>query len=187
MCIAICYKEDMENALSKALSELLRRTKGATQIKVGKHAGISQPYVSDLKNGDRDGGIELWEKISEYFGMAYDDFYNFGKKIIEIESETNSIQVPIPQIKFTGTPPEIITGSPPQRRKTDIETQTDKNHQELVGRFKDKELALQLNQMLITIEQRAPEKMAVVEAYLKGVVDSLPEEDTLLGNGTEGK
>jgi len=63
MAIAICYIPNMETALSKALTELLRRTKGATQAKVAKRAGISQSYVSDLKNGTKGGKIEIWEKI----------------------------------------------------------------------------------------------------------------------------
>ena len=178
MCIAICYIEEMKNALSKALSHLLRKTKGATQVKVGLHAGISQPYVSDLKNGDRDGGLELWEKIAEYFGMEYDEFYAFGKKIVEYDSNI-----------IGGTQPRATSSPAPCPACGDIQNQKQKHHHQIIDNFHNHELAVEINQLLVQLEKlESDDGLKAALEWAKYRVHEAEKKRGLTtpANGTEG-
>jgi len=74
--------QNMETPLSKALEYLLRKTKGATQKKLAEAIGISQPYISDLKYGKREGTPETWVAIANFFGREYSEFCSLGENVL---------------------------------------------------------------------------------------------------------
>ena len=48
----------------------LRKEKGLTQKKLAELAGISQPYLNDLENGNRMGKQETLQRIAVPLGVA---------------------------------------------------------------------------------------------------------------------
>lgn len=182
-----------------------RDWKGRKGIFASK-VGISGGYLSEIIGKRKCPKIDKQENIAKLAGFnSLLDFVEFGKTISQ---EDMVAVIPKTKVQKTSktaqTTPSIFdrpisndalditstaaAGEPhPQRRKTDLEIQAEKEHQIVVTGFKDKKRMLKLNQMLITLEHRAPEKIDRLEDYLQGLLDGLPEENPLLGNGTEGK
>ena len=48
----------------------LRKEKGLTQKKLAELAGISQPYLNDLENGNRMGKPETLQRIADPLGVT---------------------------------------------------------------------------------------------------------------------
>ena len=48
----------------------LRKEKGLTQKKLAELAGISQPYLNDLENGNRMGKQETLQRIADPLGVT---------------------------------------------------------------------------------------------------------------------
>ena len=99
MSITNCYLYHMDKTqtLSAALDHLIRKNRTATQRRIAEHVGITQPYVSDLKNGTKPGPRDTWEKIAEYFKMTYDDFFSLGRGLAEKSGDVVTDVIDAPQ------------------------------------------------------------------------------------------
>lgn len=69
--------------LAAAAKYFKDNVKGAPQKKIAAFVGISQPYISQLVNGDRAGNLNQWRKFAEFFGVEYADFYRLGEAVLE--------------------------------------------------------------------------------------------------------
>ena len=161
---ANCYKNNMETPLSRALDYLIRTQKTVTQSKIATAIEMSQPYISDLKKGRREGSLDVWEKIAEVFKMSYADFYAFGESLTP-----NMVSSRLPSIQMTATathtPAPVI----------DFQDEATKKHQIVIEGFEDREWALSLNEMLVEIEKRAPELKNIVKGSIENFYKNLPE------------
>lgn len=114
-------KSTIQKQFSAFLFHLLNVEKVCTQAEIGDAVEYTQASISAISLGKMKGSEDKRRAIARYFGKTYEEFLQIGQSIID--GTFNSIQSP-PQ------PP-----TPPQLRKTDIETQANKDHQELVGGF----------------------------------------------------
>ena len=137
--------------------------------------GCGIQYISQLLNGAKKAGYKAQLKFAEKHNMSRDNLLRVGEE------------------RLRGKDPVIhqnIFEPYHQRRKTDIELQTDKNHQELVSRFENKEIALRIKQLLVRIEQL--EKDEGLKAALEWAEYRVHQAEKKRGminpaNGTERK
>jgi len=92
--ITKCYKFDMNKKLETDLEKLTTPpaaallylsacVSDATQKTIAEKVGIGQAYVSQLKNEQRAGKVELWDKIAEFFGLNFLQFYKLGDAVLK--------------------------------------------------------------------------------------------------------
>lgn len=51
----------------------VREQRNITQTELAKRAGISQPFIHDLENGNRNARAETMRRIAEALGCSEDD------------------------------------------------------------------------------------------------------------------
>ena len=51
----------------------IREVKGITQKALAEAASVSQPFLYDLENGNRNAKRETWERIANALGCKVDD------------------------------------------------------------------------------------------------------------------
>lgn len=175
----ICMRKfsEHEMAFLNAVSLLVERDWKGRKGSFADVAGISGGYLSEIIGKKKCPKIDKQENIAKKLG--YDSlmsFVEYGKTI----KQEDMINV-IPKAKIKPTTPA------PPRAKTDIEIQIDKNHQELVGRFTDKETALKINQLLVRLEElENGDGLKAALEWAEYRVHQAEKKRGLLGNGTEG-
>lgn len=168
-------KEKRFNTPFAAALEKMLSMSGVTQEEVARAVGYTnQNSISAIIKERTDGSEEKRRAIANYFGYLYDDFLAVGKKIIagdlgyldyamivihtrvdkaELAKEESSAQIrdsikkaliPSPtDIPISNHPPPVIN----------LQDEADKKHQIVIEGFKDKELAIKFNQVLVEIEE----------------------------------
>jgi len=83
--VAVCYTGGMPDAKKlfvEALKAKLKET-GLTQAELARRVGLTPRCINDILKGRRRGREETKERIARAFGMSYDEFLSYGRKIIE--------------------------------------------------------------------------------------------------------
>ena len=71
--------------LNRALEWILDNVKDVVQSDIAEAIGVKQSYISNLKNGKKNGPVETWQKITDYFDLPYDSFFSFGELMLKNE------------------------------------------------------------------------------------------------------
>lgn len=50
-----------------------REHRGLTALELASRAGITQPYLSQIENGNREGGVETMKALASALGVTIDD------------------------------------------------------------------------------------------------------------------
>ncbi len=77
---------DAKKLFVAALKAKLEETK-ISQAEVARRTGLTPRCINDILKGRRGGKEETKEKIAKVFGMSYDEFLAYGRKILEATSE----------------------------------------------------------------------------------------------------
>ncbi len=143
-----------------------------TQTKLGQAIGKSQPYISDLKKGDRDGTIETWTAIAEQFKKSFKEFYDFGENL-------SPPQLSAPIIPSTPQPQPCPTCA-------HIHDEIIKKHFDIVTKFRNKELAAKINELMVRLEEL--EGDASLEMLKRQIEFTVKEAEAKANkkNGTNG-
>lgn len=154
-----------ETAFINAMTFHIERDwKGRKSI-FADNAGISGGYVSQIIGRKKCPQLDKQEKIAKALGYkTIYEFVDFGKTLTSAD-----LMGVIPKFQMTGQ------ATPPSPAPISFQDESDKKHQIVIEGFKDKERAIKLNQMLVEIEKRAPEKLLKIEGYLEGILENLPD------------
>ena len=148
--------------------------------------GISTSYLSDIKKGRAKGeGYKFWKGIREKVPhwLPYS----------EEKSDELPLRTPFIQIGAKGKPPIIIPLSNnnlkiPKANKKGITEKQGKDqisHVDLIPLFQDKDLAKEINEMLLSIEALDAQKLKSIKIFLQGVLWSLVDESKKKENTVE--
>ena len=50
-----------------------RRHRGFTQADMARSVGVSQPYLAQLENGQRDGSVSVYQRLARLLGLRVDE------------------------------------------------------------------------------------------------------------------
>ena len=50
-----------------------RRHRGFTQAEMARHVGVSQPYLTQLENGQREGSVSVYRRLARRLGLSVDE------------------------------------------------------------------------------------------------------------------
>lgn len=50
-----------------------RKHRGLTQTEVAQAIGVSQPYLAQLENGQREGSISVYQRLARRLGLSVDE------------------------------------------------------------------------------------------------------------------
>jgi transcriptional regulator with XRE-family HTH domain len=134
-------------AFSKALAHFISTGKNITQAKISAETKIKQSMISGMKTGKRAGTEKTRRLVAAFFNKEYEEFLKIGEKLLT--AETN--------IDVQPTPPE-----------TNVST-IEHEHVKVVQQFQQKELALEINHLLLEIEQHNPSLLEVIKQQLSGL------------------
>jgi len=132
----------------------LRKFKGWSQRQLSEKAGVSQAVISHLESGrkgTREGGFGSGslESVLNVLGVSYSDIFSKPEKI------QNDLNFNEPTATYNNDP--------------DIE------HINIIKKFKNKRWAIQVNNLLKTLEDIAPDRMELI----KNVVLEITRGDNL--------
>ena len=138
----------MENELEIFVAWLIKFIKNDKRItgkelalRIGCDPTTISSYIRRRTKPDFDTRIAILNAV----GVPYEDMMREGR--IKLG---NFVTATTPPVTMTA---QATTTPAPPRQKTDIEIQLNKNHQEIVGRFEFKELAIEINRTLLEIEK----------------------------------
>jgi transcriptional regulator with XRE-family HTH domain len=141
------YMETRREAFRRALIYFIENGKNITQAKISAGTGIKQGMISGMKTGKRWGTEESRRAIAEYFGKQYEEFLSIGAQLIDAENAL--------ALQSQATP---ATGNL---------THIDQQHADVIKKFQNRELALEINHILTEIERIDPDELRAVASYLK--------------------
>jgi len=175
-----------------AAMDYFMRMRSVTTDTLGIAIGYSSGNMITAIRHERSCGTEPKRRaIAKYFEKSYDEFLEIGQSIIN--DTFTSIQIPSGQISITATPPEIIIRDAPEQCQKcggDILNRKLEKHQELVGGFKDHEMALEIDKMLLEIEAIAgPAGLGRAMGHIESLRNEIvkKKDPTGTANGTEGR
>ncbi|MBZ9602835.1 helix-turn-helix transcriptional regulator [Phyllobacterium chamaecytisi] len=69
------FPEDVVSALVAGQNPIrvFRKWRGMTAVALARAAGISQPYLSEIENGAKDGSLSVMKRIAELLNVTLDD------------------------------------------------------------------------------------------------------------------
>jgi len=169
-----------------ALRLFRKKKKNLTQPKLAKVIGISQAMISRIEVGLDEGSSETREKITNYFGIPYDDFLEAGRQ----------------QLFHYAVPPEDVPGivakeierqlaknstPAPTNDLDNHKNQKNKLHHAEINKFVDQKTAFSINQKLVLIEKLDPDKLKEINEDIEVALNRLRSktqgsEDPNLGN-----
>ena len=50
-----------------------RRHRGLTQADMAREIGVSQPYLAQLENGQREGSVSVYQRLAKRLGLSVDE------------------------------------------------------------------------------------------------------------------
>ena len=50
-----------------------RRHRGLTQADMAREIGVSQPYLAQLENGQREGSVSVYQRLARRLGLSVDE------------------------------------------------------------------------------------------------------------------
>lgn len=157
-------------SFAAALSYFLKNKpkKYITQKYIGKKVGHSQSYIGKLAKGEREGHEETRRKIAAVYGYdglegkkTYEDFIIFDTEILKEKEK----------------PSEECTKS--EHEKDIMFHVILTEHKSLVEKFQNKELAYEINQTLLKIEQVDPERLEEIKEYIDLVYNRLSKKNDM--------
>lgn len=124
---------------SAALDRYIRIT-GTTNDEVGLAVGYKSggKAIDQIRNERSDGREKYRRLIAKHFGFEYHDFINLGKKIIDSQSDIKT------------SLPSMVSDIDIVADRTDI---TIERHRQVIERFRQKNLALEINKELVKLEK----------------------------------
>jgi transcriptional regulator with XRE-family HTH domain len=143
----ISYMEKRRSAFSKALRYFIENGKNITQAKIAKHTGIKQGMISGMKTGKRWGTEESRRAIAAFFNKPYEEFLTVGEQLLETENSLSATHA---------------------QSASNITNMADK-HKALIDEYQQKELALEINHLLVEIERKNPALLTIIKAQLSGM------------------
>jgi plasmid maintenance system antidote protein VapI len=134
---------------------------GWTQTKVGEILDIKQPAASLLLSGKRTVKPVHIKKMAEYIGIT-------PESLLEKSQTWNKTESHQPVAPVPGNL-----------------TRIDQQHTDVIKKFQNRELALEINKLLVEIEQRNPELLVIIKAQLSGMAaECAPVTTKKRGPGT---
>ncbi len=134
---------------------------------IGKNIGQTGAFIGQLLNSklNKKAGVDTQIAIAKFVSGSEERFIEEGRQIVEY----GCIKADLPIQKFqTATPPS----HPPE--VINLHDETTRKHAELISDFEDKELALEVNKILLEIEKRDPSRLAIARDMLNGLLAGTP-------------
>jgi hypothetical protein len=95
--------------------------------------------------------------VAEFFGKTYDEFISVGEALLEAEGKAMA--------ENTGS----MSGTAPAPTMTGNMVSLVDQHKALIEEFQQKELALEINRLLLAVERNNPALLEVIKAQLSGM------------------
>ena len=188
-----------------ALTYMMSTTQNMTQAKIVKKTNLSQSYISALKNGDKPGSEDAWQKIASVFGMKYSDLLILGDTLANLPDPKELQEVAprnINRIIDERLDEKIrlgslLVGNNAEQPEPKLITPFLKEHFSVIKQFKDQQTAKEINKILVGIEQECPETFQELKEELafklsrlqkknaEKNTDLLRREGDIKKNGTE--
>lgn len=140
------------------LRKYVKEDRKITGKKLASKLGIKNSVrISHYHSGRVDNGVrtfpnipfEIRKKIVEITGVPYEEALEKGRQILnpqpkeDIENRLSKLEAALPSLSNSNKPVDMIT----------------ELHRNLIDKFKNKKLALELNQLLIEIEKIDPDSL----------------------------
>lgn len=168
-----------EDAFLNAIIYHINKEWKGEKGKFANTVGISGSYISFIIGRKKCPIVEKQEKIAKKLGYkSLADFIDFGKNLTQAELAT---VLPAMQMSSSALPaPHSVI---------DLKTEADKKHASVIAGFENKELALEVNQILLELEKRDPSKLVIARDMLNGLLAGTPVQGATSKkghlNGTE--
>jgi len=167
-------KEPPTKPFNRALFYFLTERK-VTFAEILAQTGLSQGYISHLKNGEYEGKESTRRKIAEVCGYDgsgpgknYDDFIKLGQSMVLIDRAQRTDHKPVHK-NTTLSWQEEKNGKQESSPENETESKIRAIHQEhknLIDAFLDKTTAYDINKKLLEIERYDPEVFQHVKDYV---------------------
>jgi transcriptional regulator with XRE-family HTH domain len=146
---------------SKAV-DYYARVHAMTNESLAEKVGYPNGQMLQAIRAERSNGSEPMRRaIAQYFGFSLDDFIKEGERLIREQHVHPAAPVP---------------GNL---------TRIDQQHTDVIKKFQNRELALEINEILLEIEQADPDKLEEVKDVLKAMVPKRQKAETKKrGHGT---
>lgn len=150
---------------------------------IGKNIGQTGAFIGQLLNSklNKKAGVDTQIAIAKFISGSEERFIEEGRQIVEY----GCIKADLPFSRPQGTAPQLPSSAP----LVVLQDEADKKHAEIIAGFENKELAIEINKLLIEVEQRDPNQLKMIKGMIVGILDTLPtkEDSTKKGqlNGTE--
>lgn len=178
----------------KWYTEDVHGPKEGGQTTLAQEYGCSNQYINMIVAGKKKPSYKTQMRFAAKLKYTREEALKIGENKMKGYPQATIpaafFDTPVPQNASDAISTVSAEEPPPQRPKTDIEIQADKNHQELVCRFENKEMALKINQLLVRIEQlENNEGLKAALEWAEYRVHQAEKKRGLINpaNGTEGK
>jgi len=166
----------------------LIKEEGINQAKLAKKLGISTSYLTEIMTGRiKKAGDKFWYSLQTEFPGWYDfvrgtvlppEDYKKGARVDDLPPARPDPYAETPEhmVGRRKPPPgERVPGSygVPELGHKVTKIYQPMTHEELIEMFKDKELAKELNELLLKIERLDPDEFRCIHGYLYGKVQTL--------------
>lgn len=152
-----------------------------TWSKIADSINVTSGNLSGFLTSQRNYSETKQKELAKFFNKTYLEVLDIGR--LELLRD-GDLSCAFPPMQMTGQasntpPPQVIN----------LQEEADKRHAEVISGFQDKELALEINQLLIKVEQRDPNQLKMIKGIIEGVLNTIPaKEDSFkkgLMNGTD--
>jgi transcriptional regulator with XRE-family HTH domain len=149
------FMENEEKIFRAWLKRHVKIDKKITGKKLSELTGIKGPSITSYHSGRVIDGERIWPTISfekrvailQATGVSYEEMIRIGKKELESDPALSKEEI---KAYFKEFVKEAGWGETNPPLPTDLATE---RHRQLLEKFKQKELALKINQLLVEIEE----------------------------------
>jgi len=121
-------------------------SEGVSGDKLGNYVGCTGAHILKMKAGRSPGSEAIRRKISEFFGMSYESFIEFGRKVRRVEKP--ELEPPTPDPLPTAGLNELYrTIGAIEQRIQDLKTDMDNRYKALEKKLAEQEMRTQKKEM----------------------------------------
>jgi len=152
-----------------ALNYLLEKEWRGRQKILASKSGISNPFLSQLKKGERVCSAGTCFKIAKEMGRTYEEMLALGRAL---ENKSDG--------KLSVNEKTDIYGN--ETEKNDNVLKLIKEHKNIIEDFKDKKAAYEINKKLLEIEKTSPETFEIIRKMIDIHYEAVkPKKNTVNG------
>ena len=145
-------KKTYKKPFAAALDHYIR-VLALTNKDLGFAVGYKDGQMIQAIRSERSNGEETKRrKIAEFFGFTLDEFIKEGSRLIEKQSQA-AITATLPSVSAHAEASNVVP--------------IDQKHAEIIRKFKNKDLAVAVNQELLELEALDPDEMKGVFQYIE--------------------